>query len=235
MRLYLECAPAGPGSFNAGNIDFPIAASVFPRQIFKAPRSSAEQLWSDIVYWNEVDHGGHFAAMEQPAIFVDELFNRRKWSTFRPALTRVLRHTLCDAVGMASRVVRERLDVESERALSILMREGRNESDAIRTSVIKRSRPFEMMARASHWKMLSPGAVKDFTAVGDVVNTAARLQAHARPGEIVMSTAVYKRVKDRHPVPVRRRCPCRARARAFSHTGSMRARKQTRPTAAFDM
>src|SRR5437763_638729 len=43
------------------------------------------------------------------------------------------------------------------------------------------------------------GSVKDFTAVGDVVNTAARLQAHAHPGEIVMSAAVYERVKDHHP------------------------------------
>lgn len=73
IRLYLECAPAGPGPFNAGMIDFPIAASIFPREIFKAPRSWAERLWSDIVYWDEVEHGGHFAAMEQPVIFVDEL------------------------------------------------------------------------------------------------------------------------------------------------------------------
>ena len=42
------------------------------------------------------------------------------------------------------------------------------------------------------------GAVKDFTAVGDVVNTAARLQACARPGEIVMSDAVFDHVRDRH-------------------------------------
>jgi adenylate cyclase len=43
------------------------------------------------------------------------------------------------------------------------------------------------------------GSVKDFTAVGDVVNTAARLQSHAQSGEIVMSDAVYKQVKDHHP------------------------------------
>jgi hypothetical protein len=45
MRLYMECAPAGPGPFNAGRIDFPIAASIFPREIFKAPRSWADRLW----------------------------------------------------------------------------------------------------------------------------------------------------------------------------------------------
>jgi len=81
MRIYLECAPAGPGPFNVGKIDFPIAASVFPREIFKAPRSWAEQLWSDMVYWNEVDHGGHFAAMQQPEIFVNEL--RNAFRTYR--------------------------------------------------------------------------------------------------------------------------------------------------------
>jgi pimeloyl-ACP methyl ester carboxylesterase len=82
MRLYLQGAPDGPGPFNAGKIDLPITASIFPQEIFTAPRSWANQLWSDIVYWNEVDHGGHFAAMEQPGIFVNEL--REAFRTFRP-------------------------------------------------------------------------------------------------------------------------------------------------------
>lgn len=43
------------------------------------------------------------------------------------------------------------------------------------------------------------GAVKDFTAVGDVVNTAARLQAQADAGSIVMSEAVFRSVADRYP------------------------------------
>jgi adenylate cyclase len=43
------------------------------------------------------------------------------------------------------------------------------------------------------------GEVKDFTAVGDVVNTAARLQAKASPGEIVMSASVYQRVAEQAP------------------------------------
>ena len=42
------------------------------------------------------------------------------------------------------------------------------------------------------------GAVKDFTAVGDVANTASRLQAYAGPGEIVMSDAVFEHVSERH-------------------------------------
>lgn len=43
------------------------------------------------------------------------------------------------------------------------------------------------------------GEVKDFTAIGDVVNTAARLQAQAQAGQIVMSATVYDRVRDAHP------------------------------------
>ena len=52
------------------------------REIYKAPRSWAEQLWSNIVYWNEVDRGGHFAAMERPEIFVNEV--RKAFRSFRP-------------------------------------------------------------------------------------------------------------------------------------------------------
>ena len=43
------------------------------------------------------------------------------------------------------------------------------------------------------------GEVKDFTALGDVVNTAARLQAEANPGQIVMSERVYREVAERYP------------------------------------
>jgi adenylate cyclase len=41
--------------------------------------------------------------------------------------------------------------------------------------------------------------VKDFTAIGDVVNTAARIQGHARPGQILMTERVYSTVADRYP------------------------------------
>ena len=39
------------------------------------PRSWAEQRYTNIVYWNELDRGGHFAAFEQPELFVDEIRN----------------------------------------------------------------------------------------------------------------------------------------------------------------
>jgi pimeloyl-ACP methyl ester carboxylesterase len=50
-----------------------MAATVFPREIWRAPKAWAEQMWPNLFYWNEVDKGGHFAAFEQPAIFTQEL------------------------------------------------------------------------------------------------------------------------------------------------------------------
>jgi hypothetical protein len=51
----------------------PVAATVFPREIYRAPKSWAEQTYSNLIYWNEAEHGGHFAAFEQPDIFVEEM------------------------------------------------------------------------------------------------------------------------------------------------------------------
>ena len=46
---------------------------MFPREIFPAPRSWAKGFYSNLIYWNELDRGGHFAAFEQPELFTDEL------------------------------------------------------------------------------------------------------------------------------------------------------------------
>jgi hypothetical protein len=51
----------------------PVAASVFPREIFRAPKRWAEQTYSNLIHWNELDRGGHFAAFEEPDLFVQEL------------------------------------------------------------------------------------------------------------------------------------------------------------------
>lgn len=51
-----------------------------------------------------------------------------------------LYHRLCYSIGVASRVVRARLDEASERALSVLMREGRNESEAVRAALTEAAR-----------------------------------------------------------------------------------------------
>jgi epoxide hydrolase len=69
-RFYWE----NPGnSFAGGEIDVPVAVSVFPREIYQVPKSWAEKTFPNLIYFNEVAHGGHFAAMEQPKIFTSEL------------------------------------------------------------------------------------------------------------------------------------------------------------------
>ncbi len=50
-----------------------MAFTVFPDEIFKAPRSWAEQVYPNLIYWGEVDRGGHFAAWEEPELFATEL------------------------------------------------------------------------------------------------------------------------------------------------------------------
>jgi pimeloyl-ACP methyl ester carboxylesterase len=51
----------------------PTGCSIFPREIFQPSRRWVEQRYTDLRYWNELDRGGHFAALEQPALFVDEV------------------------------------------------------------------------------------------------------------------------------------------------------------------
>lgn len=51
----------------------PTAATILPREIYRAPKAWAEALWPNLMYWNEIDKGGHFAAFEQPALFTSEL------------------------------------------------------------------------------------------------------------------------------------------------------------------
>ena len=69
-RMYAE----HPGlNFGAVPVDIPVAVSVFPREIYTPPRSWAEKTYSKMFYWNRPQKGGHFAAFEQPMIFVGEL------------------------------------------------------------------------------------------------------------------------------------------------------------------
>lgn len=74
-RIYWENTRIGVAGFSAGRIELPMAASVFPREIFCPPKAWAEALWPNLFYWNELDKGGHFAAFEQPALFTEEIRN----------------------------------------------------------------------------------------------------------------------------------------------------------------
>src|SRR5580658_4988650 len=60
--------------FNAKNISIPFAISVFPDELYEAPRSWAESAYpNNLIYYNRLDRGGHFAAWEQPELFTSEL------------------------------------------------------------------------------------------------------------------------------------------------------------------
>jgi len=60
--------------FDAKPITIPFAITVFPDELYQAPRSWAEQAYpNNLIHYNRVDRGGHFAAWEQPAIFCDEM------------------------------------------------------------------------------------------------------------------------------------------------------------------
>jgi pimeloyl-ACP methyl ester carboxylesterase len=54
-------------------VHVPTGCSIFPKEIMRFPRRWVEQRFSDLRYWNELDRGGHFAALERPETFVDEL------------------------------------------------------------------------------------------------------------------------------------------------------------------
>jgi pimeloyl-ACP methyl ester carboxylesterase len=69
-RLYFENADV---RFNAGIVELPVGYSVFPREIYRPPRHWAERVYPNLIHWNELDRGGHFAAFEQPALFTREL------------------------------------------------------------------------------------------------------------------------------------------------------------------
>jgi pimeloyl-ACP methyl ester carboxylesterase len=73
-RSYWDAAQGGGGPFNAFDIrTVPVAVTIFPGEIYRAPRSWAEQSFHKLIYWNEVDKGGHFAAWEQPDLFAAEI------------------------------------------------------------------------------------------------------------------------------------------------------------------
>jgi pimeloyl-ACP methyl ester carboxylesterase len=73
-RSYWDAAQGGGGPFTAIDIPkVPVAVTVFPGEIYRAPRSWGEKNFHKLIYWNEVDKGGHFAAWEQPQLFSAEL------------------------------------------------------------------------------------------------------------------------------------------------------------------
>lgn len=78
-RFYWE--NKGMSALNAVNITIPTAITVFPGEIYQAPRTWAERAYPNLIHYNEVDRGGHFAAWEQPELFSQEL--RASFKIFR--------------------------------------------------------------------------------------------------------------------------------------------------------
>ena len=69
-RLYWEYKG---GFWDAKGVSIPVAVSVFPGEAYQAPRSWVEQAYPNLIYFNEVAKGGHFAAWEQPQLFSQEV------------------------------------------------------------------------------------------------------------------------------------------------------------------
>jgi epoxide hydrolase len=81
-RFYLEQAELLGKHNNPGRVDLPVGVSVFPKDLPPA-RSWAPLVYPQLFYWHELDRGGHFAQLEVPDVFTDEL--RRCFRSFRRA------------------------------------------------------------------------------------------------------------------------------------------------------
>jgi pimeloyl-ACP methyl ester carboxylesterase len=69
-RLYWENKL---GFFDPKGVSIPVAVSVFPDELYQVPRSWAEQAYPNLIHYNKLDKGGHFAAWEQPQLFCEEV------------------------------------------------------------------------------------------------------------------------------------------------------------------
>src|SRR6266849_6092085 len=89
-RLYWENAGRGLTTAAAqmtSDISVPVAISVFPDEIYRTPETWARRAYRSLIYFHEVDKGGHFAAWEQPELFAAEL--RGAFESLRPAAAKV--------------------------------------------------------------------------------------------------------------------------------------------------
>ncbi|MEM9131111.1 MAG: epoxide hydrolase family protein [Actinomycetota bacterium] len=68
-RLYWESF----GTYRPDPVEIPTGAAIFPKEILPASRRWAERRYLDIRHWTEMPRGGHFAAFEQPELFVDDV------------------------------------------------------------------------------------------------------------------------------------------------------------------
>jgi hypothetical protein len=74
-------ARARAGGQAPPEVSLPVGFTTFPGEIFKAPRSWVEKSYPNLIYFNEVDEGGHFPAWEEPELFSTEM--RAAFSSLR--------------------------------------------------------------------------------------------------------------------------------------------------------
>jgi len=74
-RLYWETGRSATAAFKQPppHVSLPVAFTVFPGEIFQAPRHWVKKAYHNLIYFNEVDRGGHFAAWEEPELFSEEM------------------------------------------------------------------------------------------------------------------------------------------------------------------
>src|SRR5262245_10100015 len=82
-RLYWE---RKVGFFNVKGVSIPVAVSVFPDELYPAPRSWAEKAYPKLIHYNRLPKGGHFAAWEQPKLLSEEI--RAGFRSLRPAMVK---------------------------------------------------------------------------------------------------------------------------------------------------
>jgi pimeloyl-ACP methyl ester carboxylesterase len=71
-RLYYEAQHAGQFPPTGLRVEIPTGCAIFPRELIKPPRAWAERVY-DVRRWTPMPSGGHFAAMEEPALLVDDI------------------------------------------------------------------------------------------------------------------------------------------------------------------
>jgi pimeloyl-ACP methyl ester carboxylesterase len=86
-RLYWENGGRGSvivaAAQKTADISLPVAITVFPEDVYRPPETWARRAYRNLIYFHEVDRGGHFAAWEQPELFSEEL--RAAFRSLRPA------------------------------------------------------------------------------------------------------------------------------------------------------
>src|SRR5207247_68593 len=68
-----DANPTQSAAWKTTELTLPVAITVFPEDVYRPPESWARRAYKNLIYFHEVDRGGHFAAWEQPELFAAEL------------------------------------------------------------------------------------------------------------------------------------------------------------------